>query len=1173
MRDDCKYAVEDALGRPLRAGEAKGIEDQVSLQMRLFARKDPQAWSALSAAERFHQGAEAAAHAIIADLKLKQTRVRLQIAAHDRIENALNEAFEQLPEKAKPGDMLHAVSQVLAFDAKAKGMRSVETNASAVQNEALGRLMPLWNSVKGFAGLFENQQGVRDLVHELFGEESGNATAKAGAKAWMQVTDELRDRANAAGGDIGKLDEWHYPQSHSQPRIANAVPGDPNASLEKWTNDTLPLLDRTKYLRADGSQMSDDAVRDFLRNAFDTIVTDGTNKVEPGKGRPGGSSVANRQSASRQIFFKDADSYLTYQSQYGDRNLWSTLTGHIRSISRDIALMETLGPNAEQTFRYFNDRTRLDELRSRPAGKAKIDKASKLNEALFDYVAGKREVVNQKVADVGQSFRNFETATKLGKVAITALGDEAGMAATAFANRVPWSEMAMREMTYLNPANGADREVAAHSGLGINGAIGGLNRFGQEEMQLSGGEGAAAGVRNFTSKLATGVMHASGAEAMWDTRRRALGSVLMSYIGKWTREVNNFSDVNVQDHGMLANKGVTDTDWQVWRQAEPEDWGMKHGVLTPKAIAAIPDEKIDDAIAPHLDSIRQETQRQVDELNTKADQRQEWVTNRATKLADWAEKMKARLNDQAFRNDRQAEELRQRLDTLQQQVNTSSGYFRQARESQVSPAQLRRAGVREGRNQAAIDQVAGRLKQAMRDTASIKESLEGSFKEEFASREQEINRLIASGDERQVSYALDRFDQLFTDANARLTDRLQGADDKLTTRIESSVDKVSKLREQIRSADALWNKANEARPTFSSLRAQGVKEGRARATIAALNRELRQLTSGGAQAEGLKEFQKELQSRRKEFLEYSDRANQQIQWRRESAERIQNGLDAQIQAARDAARRHAATMLLGHVLEETGMGVMDTGARERVGMTFGTQAGTAAGELTRAAFLFKSFSWSMMMKHWSRAAAMPTASDRANYAARILVTGTVLGALATQLRNLASGKDPANIAEPQFWGESFLRGGGLGFYGDFLYSELTSHDTSLIPALMGPLATETENAWNLTGAAAFKSMRGERTDEGAKLVRWGKGNIPFANMWYTQAAFDHLIWNNMQEAASPGYLDRMQSKAYAQRGTSWWWKPGDSLPTNGPDFAKAWQPDLGREQLQRIAAATGTNTD
>lgn len=875
MHPDCEQAVALAIGRALKPSESEEIRTQVSLQMCLAARRDPQGWMKLSPVQRLARGADAAAKAMLDEIQLKQRRVQLQIAAHDRVENTLQQAFAQIEQKgAKPGQRLNAVSQLLAFDPVGHNITSAETWSHAIANEALGRLVPLWNSVKGFAHLFEDHQGISDLVHELFGEESGNAAAKAGAKAWLQVTDELRDRANAAGMDVGKLEEWHYPQSHSQARVAGAGKTVEEA-LKKWTADTLPLLDRDKYLHEDGSRFKDSELVDFLHHAFDSIVTDGQNKVlneyNPERGSLqqsfGVGAIANRQGAHRALFFKDADSYLTYQGLYGERNLWSALTGHIRTIARDIGLVETLGPNAEQTFRYFNDRTLLDELRDNPRAANKIRSQAGLNESMFDYVAGKRAVVNDKIAAIGQAWRNFQTATKLGRVVITAIGDEAGMSATAFANHVPWSETALRELTYLNPANVEHRDIAARAGLGINSMVGGLNRFGYEDLQLAGGDGKAAGVRNFTSKLATGVLQASGAETMWDARRRALGSVLMSYLGKWTRDVEHFADINQQDHGILASKGITENDWQVWRAAELEDWGLQHGVLTPKSIWSIPDE-----------------------------------TLAAMKIGD---------------------------------------------------------------------------------------------------------------------------------------------------------------------------------PT--------------------------------------------------------------------------------------ALKRHASTMLLGHVLEETGMGVMDTGARERARMMFGTQSGTAAGELLRSVFLFKSFSFSMMMKHWARAAAMPTGTSTAAYVARLLVTGTIMGALATQLRDVAAGKNPANIAEPRFWGESFLRGGGLGFYGDFLYDELTSHDTSLIPALMGPLATQTEELWNVTGAAAFKHARGETTDEGAKLLRFAKENVPFLNMWYTQAAFDHLIWNEMQEAASPGYLERMQQKAYLTRGTSWWWDPSEKTPAHGPDLSQAWQPGMGAAQMQQIA--------
>lgn len=865
MRQECEDAVSSALGRDLRPTEAKTIDDAVALHQRLLARQDPEAWMKLTPHERLEQGATAAAQAMTDEVKRKQAVVRMKIAAHDRIENALNDAFDRLPDKPKPGDQLRAVSQLLAFDAKGKGLVSAETWSHAIANEAFGRLLPLWNSVHGFAGLFENEKGVNDLVKELFGEDSGNAAAKAGATAWKQVTDELRDRANAAGMNVGKLDEWRYPQSWSQSRVAGSD-RDPSKALETWLAKMTPLLDRSKYLNEDGSRMNDEGVQKVLTTAFDTITTDGQNKVEAGAMK-GYGLTAKRQSAHRALLFKDSDSYLSAQGDFGDRNLWSTLTGHVRSVSRDIALNETLGPDAQGAFNYFNDRTKLDELRQAPSSKDSINKAHAFNESLLDVVAGKTQVVNQKVQDRWQSWRNFQVASKLGKVVITALGDEAGMSATAFANKIPWSETFAREFKYLSPGSGKDRDIAAHAGLGLNGMIGGLNRFGTEDLNLGAGTSLSGKAREFTAKLANGVMHASGAEAMWDARRRALGSVLMSYLGKTVQNVDHFADINQADHGILANKGVTENDWQVWKAAEPEDWGMSHGVLTPKSIQAIPDERLS-----------------------------------------------------AFGN----------------------------------PTDL---------------------------------------------------------------------------------------------------------------------------------------------------------------------------------------------------------------------KRHASTMLLGHVLEETGMGVMDTGAREQTRMRFGTTAGTTQGELLRSALLFKGFSASMMMKHWARAADMPTTAGTWAYGARLVVAGTIMGALANQLRNVVGGKDPDNIVEPKFWGNAILRGGGLGFYGDFLYGEMTSHDTSLIPALMGPLATESEEAWNLTGGNAFKAARGERTDEGAKLVRFGKSEVPFLNMWYTQAAMDHILWNEMQEAASPGYLDRMQAKAQTQRGTSYYWDPHEKLPSAGPDFAKMIQPEKGAEQVQKIADA------
>jgi hypothetical protein len=179
---------------------------------------------------------------------------------------------------------------------------------------------------------------------------------------------------------------------------------------------------------------------------------------------------------------------------------------------------------------------------------------------------------------------------------------------------------------------------------------------------------------------------------------------------------------------------------------------------------------------------------------------------------------------------------------------------------------------------------------------------------------------------------------------------------------------------------------------------------------------------------------------------------------------------------------------------------------------------------------------------------------KVKYMAPLFLYGTLIAGVGNQIRNFLAGRDPEPAigkGSLAFWGKAILRGGGLGFFGDFLQSETTQHGSTLAAALGGPAATTAEDLLSLTHGAFFASKRGEITDEKAKLVRFAKENVPLANMWYTQAAADHLLWNNIQEAASPGYLARMQARQEANYGKTYFWKPNEALPHTTPDFAKA----------------------
>ena len=212
--------------------------------------------------------------------------------------------------------------------------------------------------------------------------------------------------------------------------------------------------------------------------------------------------------------------------------------------------------------------------------------------------------------------------------------------------------------------------------------------------------------------------------------------------------------------------------------------------------------------------------------------------------------------------------------------------------------------------------------------------------------------------------------------------------------------------------------------------------------------------------------------------------------------------------------------------------------------------------------LFKGFSMAMVFNHWQRAKTV----GWAGYQARLITIGTIAGAAALTLQAIVKGENPPNTAEPDFWARSILKGGGMGFYGDFLSQSANTYGTGIVPALMGPLATEAQGMYDLTYGAAVKKAEGKETDEGAHLIRFARDNNPLSN-WYTKAAFDHLIWNDLQEAASPGYLDRVKDRAERDRGTSYWWDPHDKLPQAAPDMGTMWNPERGAQQVQKIKDA------
>jgi hypothetical protein len=137
----------------------------------------------------------------------------------------------------------------------------------------------------------------------------------------------------------------------------------------------------------------------------------------------------------------------------------------------------------------------------------------------------------------------------------------------------------------------------------------------------------------------------------------------------------------------------------------------------------------------------------------------------------------------------------------------------------------------------------------------------------------------------------------------------------------------------------------------------------------------------------------------------------------------------------------------------------------------------------------------------------------------------------------------------KFWTAAYMQGGGVGIFGDLLYTGMGGDNRAGVPNYMnlaGPVIGSALEAVNLTLGNAGEALRGKETHTGAEALRFAKSHLPFVNLWYAKSAIDHAGLQDLQEYLSPGYLARMRTRARKDWGQDYWWRPGEELPRRGP---------------------------
>lgn len=546
---------------PLSDAQVRNIDERMGATMRRLAVRDPQAWRALTPDMRLITAAQEAMQDIAAEAQRKVDNAARQVLKTAETEQRVTTLMGRFGWGRARGlveDMgrSHAYIDGIKRDNLRQLMTLIEA-AGDRRGAGMGRqvLMTLFDA--------QNPAMTRDLALEVFAKgqaNTGNALAKTAAEAWLEVTEAMRQRFNASGGDVGKLDYGYLPQSHDQIKVLAA-------GQDGWAMGVLQWVDRNRYLRDDGTRMDDGEVLDVLQGMWETISSDGANKRDPGAFR-GEGARANRGSQSRELHFKDGEAYLAYLRQFGAGSMYDAMIGHVGGLSRDIGLVERYGPNPESQMRLqFDLYERHDGTRG-VAGQVAENFAGP--EAQWRVLSGASgTAAYARIASWGQHARNIETFGKLQGALLSSVTDLGTYMATVGYNKLGYWEA----IKSIGAAATKDtRDFMSMHGLMAESMISDLNRWAGENTAQS-----------WSGRVANSTMRLSLLNYWTDTLRRAFSLAMMGGTGRLVR--TDWAGLSEWDRFRMEAKGITQSDWDVIRAAQP----VQHrgvDIITPDAIYA-----------------------------------------------------------------------------------------------------------------------------------------------------------------------------------------------------------------------------------------------------------------------------------------------------------------------------------------------------------------------------------------------------------------------------------------------------------------------------------------------------------------------------------------------------------------------------------------------------------
>lgn len=1175
MKEQCKQAVAKALGKQsITAQEATDIEARINETMRNMARKDRDKWRNLSDAEKLTEASKQVAIDIQEQLKRKH-----KIAAQDILKQSQNIAAL---DHGKLSSM-EVVDRMVAAHGDMSGIQSIDSKARGIASIYRGELVDFYTNIKGGLGIFTDQELVHKIVRERFGDNTGDPLAKKISDKMGDVFEAMRDRFNRNGGDIGKLDNWGLPQTHNLEKIAKA-------GKEAWVSKSESLIDTRQYVHENGDYYSQQEIRSLLDYTYDTLSSDGANKIEVGRQATGGgtSKVTNRHGESRVLHFKDADAWLEYQSEFGGMQFVDLVEAHVNGLSKDIAMVENLGSNPKTALKILMDAAANKDW-EKGIEDNKTKSSRKRAQVMFDEFSGGNSPQSQVLANLGLAYRSMNVASMLGGTTIASIADQATIAKTASVHDLSYRKAFGELIGQLNPANKADRELAHSLGLATEEMLGSIARWSDDGLTATYGKSEK--LARISSGVATQVMRVSFLNALTSASKVGFTKQLMEKYGRLSRS-KSWNDLDEMDRELLSNTGLNERAWQVFQLAEPVVDRKGNQLMSARSIYEIPDEKLLATMDSDVKTLVNNIDSQIKELDNRNALDDQRIANKSQRNDEIKRQLSQRLLDYANRKDAKAQAEKQALQDRIDLIDVQKEYAAAQADMTTHIRNLKNKdelksfidNITQGK---AIDNISANAEKLGRNlesldnkvalqTRKLKDQI-NDFEKEIQGKFNDFNELLNSKTrlskeklaeyEGKLSDRLGRYAGRRDVITAKQIDTLNALkeivalkQDQLSTEFE--IKKAITQTKIKQKTDQKIDKSLERNTSrdYQSGENLGRRLGNAERRLVEIRAKIRKSDSEANKAisKKYKDLDKQVNDLDKEFNEYQAKVNERQSRRNSISQRLTDSIDSEKQLLAKQIKDEVASQLQAHLLDEQGMAVIEAGLRERTWMQVGAK-GTITGEVTKGLMQFKSFSASFLMRQGSRTMAQEGLKGKAAYAIPLAVTMTLLGGLVVQLRELLNGNDPQTIydsSDPKKASSFFLRslvaGGGLPVLGDIIVAGTDTSGRDANSFVSGPLGSDFSSLLGLTVGNLTQYNEGKDTNFGNEAFKFVKSKIPAQNLWYTKAAINRMFFDEIQDTIAPGYREKALRKAERTQDRERFW--GDDIEDiRAPDFERVVQ--------------------